>query len=496
MVGQLVVAGSAVNGFVAQDVTTANGRFVLNSDGSYAYTLTNPASTSPQSNGANTVLGVNQFTYVVLDADGNSTSGTVTIDVIDDAPIARLDTDAVTEGALTDGNVLSGVGTSSGTAGADTAGADGYTGSGGVVGVRAGSDVGTPAIGGTGAPIIGLYGTLTLGTGGGYTYVANDNGVTANQTDVFVYTVRDGDGDLSTTTLSINVNNVTVLATDSDVLVNEAGLPNGTAAATSSEIDADGVIAPSGGTGPYTFTLNGSADGAYGTLVLNATTGAYVYTLDTAYTTSPAANNGTNLEDNRDSFGYTVTDANGNSTTGVIDVDIIDDVPVIFYPDSAASLNGNSAPTTATLNLGNSIGADGLGSIVFDITDGQLATDINGLNLMLGGQQLYLHGDGTSVLTATTSAAATGGTLGYTVTIDAATGNYVFDVNGTISNGTETNFSNLTSSAAGNVQFRGIEVGPDATPIDVLLSASSNGAQATVNTDAELRSASTISRSG
>ena len=42
---------------------------------------------------------------------------------------------------------------------------------------------------------------------------------------MFVYTVKDGDGDLSTTTLTINLANVTLSATDTDALVNEAGLP-------------------------------------------------------------------------------------------------------------------------------------------------------------------------------------------------------------------------------------------------------------------------------
>ena len=42
---------------------------------------------------------------------------------------------------------------------------------------------------------------------------------------MFVYTVKDGDGDLSTTTLTINLADVTVLApTDNDVTVNENAL--------------------------------------------------------------------------------------------------------------------------------------------------------------------------------------------------------------------------------------------------------------------------------
>ena len=43
--------------------------------------------------------------------------------------------------------------------------------------------------------------------------------------------------------------------------------------------------------------------------------------------TAPDANNGTNTEQDKDSFSYTVTDANGNTATGTILVDIVDDVP-------------------------------------------------------------------------------------------------------------------------------------------------------------------------
>ena len=44
-----------------------------------------------------------------------------------------------------------------------------------------------------------------LQANGGYTYQSTANNITADTTDVFVYTVKDGDGDLSTTTLTINL---------------------------------------------------------------------------------------------------------------------------------------------------------------------------------------------------------------------------------------------------------------------------------------------------
>ena len=76
---------------------------------------------------------------------------------------------------------------------------------------------------GVGTNIAGLHGTLLLNADGSYTYQSTANNITADTTDVFVYTVKDGDGDLSTTTLTINLADATVLApADSDVTVNEA----------------------------------------------------------------------------------------------------------------------------------------------------------------------------------------------------------------------------------------------------------------------------------
>ena len=81
-----------------------------------------------------------------------------------------------------------------------------------------------------------------------------------------------------------------------------------------------------GGTPDYTFTLQGSSIGSNGTLSLNETTGAYTYTL-TSPVTGGTGNDGANTVDNVESFSVLVADADGNSETVTITVDVIDDVP-------------------------------------------------------------------------------------------------------------------------------------------------------------------------
>ena len=141
------------------------------------------------------------FTYRVTDANGNTATGTITVNIVDDVPTATLDSGNVNEGALL-------TVAASGVLSNDVAGADGFTAGGGVVGVRAaGGDLTTDVTTGVNTSIAGLHGTLILQANGSYTYQSTANNITANTTDVFVYTVRDGDGDLSTTTLTINLPN-------------------------------------------------------------------------------------------------------------------------------------------------------------------------------------------------------------------------------------------------------------------------------------------------
>ena len=138
------------------------------------------------------------FAVVVTDRDGDSNlPANLVIRIMDDAPVARADTDTLTPGQTTaDGNVLTGAGTTSGVA--DMQGADGGM---TVVGVAAGNGPGGDAPGTVGVAIVGAHGTLTLSADGSYSYVLTSGG----GSDVFTYTIRDADGSLAHATLTINL---------------------------------------------------------------------------------------------------------------------------------------------------------------------------------------------------------------------------------------------------------------------------------------------------
>ncbi|MDD1000762.1 retention module-containing protein [Pseudomonas sp. TNT2022 ID642] len=301
---------------------------------SYSYTLVENE-IHPNANGANSLT--ENFNVVATDTDGSTANGQINVNIVDDLPTAKPDTGSVAEGGTVNVSVL----------GNDISGADGAA---TVVGVRAGSNTGTSAIGGLNSNINGNFGYLTLDAAGNAVYHSNPNSVSPpGATDTFTYTIRDSDGDESTTTITINVADSKLVASvDQDVTVYEkaldlskdgADLAPGTV--TGSDPSNTGetatgtlVGAVTGGTGSITYTLVGSATGTYGQIQLNAD-GTYTYTLTSAPKTSPSANDGANTLS--ESFTYKATDALGNSTTSTLVVNIVDDVPKAVASDRSVA---------------------------------------------------------------------------------------------------------------------------------------------------------------
>ena len=327
------------------------------------------------------------ITATITDSTGDSASATLgigeAIEFEDDGPIAGDDTDSVGNLSSTSGNVITGEDTTSGDAGADEEGADGAT-------VTAVSSTNVPdntaSDAGGVLTILGEYGTLVINPDGSYTYTRFDaEPVTGS--DVFVYTLTDGDGDFDTATLTIGIldRGVTLGAiTDvgtPDHVIDEKNLADGT----------DPNAAALTKTGFFTFSaLDGTADddavtingidvtgatvdtpvvitGAYGTLTVtgysfNAETGMgqvdYSYTL-TGNTLDHSEDDQTGADDQvLDLFAVSVTDADGDQATGQLSIAVNDDGPIINSVMDAiiASVAGASFTGSYDANFG----ADGL----------------------------------------------------------------------------------------------------------------------------------------
>ncbi|MEJ8865446.1 retention module-containing protein [Pseudomonas jessenii] len=301
---------------------------------SYSYTL-NDNEAHPTANGTNSLT--ENFNVVATDSNGDTATGQINVNIIDDLPNAKPDSSSVVEGGTVNISVL----------GNDASGADGPA---TVVGVRAGGNTSTSAIGGLGNQINGTYGYLTLDANGNAVYHSNQDSVgDPGATDTFTYTVRDADGDESTTTITIDVASSTIKANpDSDVTVYEkaldlskdgldlvAGTVTGSDPGNTGETASGTLVGSvSGASGALTYTLVGSATGTYGKILINPD-GSYTYTLTSAPKTLPNANDGPNSLS--ESFTYKATDALGNSSTSTIVVNIVDDVPKAVATDRSVA---------------------------------------------------------------------------------------------------------------------------------------------------------------
>ena len=297
------------------------GSWKVNTDGTFNYTLT---SNTDDKAGDET----DSFTYTAVDQFGNTVTNTVTITIVDDVPVAMADTGNVTEGGTLT------VAAADGVLSNDKAGADGWANSGSaVVGVVAGnSDVAAEDLTSVGQQISGQYGTLTLNSDGSYTYVSTANSITGNEQDVFTYTVKDSDGGLVETTLTINVADVTATPTDTTGQVDEAGLTNGTDPDTTSEQITGASLNLQQG-----WSVDGAQTGSttLGDWTVNAD-GTFNYTLTSS--TEDKAGNET------DSFTYTAVDQFGNTVTNTVTITIVDDTPQV----SASGVAPGSLPVDET----------------------------------------------------------------------------------------------------------------------------------------------------
>ena len=172
----------------------------INSNGQYTVTLLKPIQHATAGTEDNDSV---QVTMTATNSAG-STQKTLTVTVDDDAPVTAADTRSMDEQTTVHGNVYSATGAGAGDA-VDAIGADGAAAGGAVISGKSVNLAGaTKGVDADGEVIAGQYGNLTLKSDGSYSYTAGDISGGGKQ-DVFQYTIKDADGDTSTTTLTINI---------------------------------------------------------------------------------------------------------------------------------------------------------------------------------------------------------------------------------------------------------------------------------------------------
>uniref|UniRef100_UPI000B546CA7 VCBS domain-containing protein n=1 Tax=Cobetia sp. QF-1 TaxID=1969833 RepID=UPI000B546CA7 len=334
------VDGSTVTADAAAVVTGDYGTLTLEADGSYSYVLdtTNPAVQSLDDGESL----ADAFSYTITDADGDTSSTTLTITVdgsTDGVPtITDISGDADNSVTEATGDTVTGSFTVAAQAGIDTV----------TIGGIDISDASTTPV-----EITTDEGTLTVtgydaGTGEvSYSYVedgASEDHTDGDITDSFSVVVTDITGQSSTDSLDIaildtapvanadtrNLGEDTTAALDGNVIDGA----NDTADTLGADATSVTSVTPDGGSASA-ITADAAAvvTGDYGTLTLNSD-GSYSYVLDTTKTQSLA--DGAQAED---VFSYTLTDADGDtsSTTLTINITGSDDLPILTADTGAVS---------------------------------------------------------------------------------------------------------------------------------------------------------------
>ncbi len=347
-------AGDVLTTVLGTNVT--NGTLTLNPDGSFDYTHDGSETTS------------DSFTYKVNDGaeDSNTATVSITINPVNDAPVAVADTYPTSEGGVLNTTAAQGVLVTNDT---DAEG-DALT-------AVLDTDV--------------VNGSLTLNADGSFDYTHDGSETTQ---DTFTYHANDGTDDSAVVTVTINVtpvNDPPVVVDDTYGPVAEGAVLNvntATGVLVSNDTDAEGDTLSAVVVTPPT----------HGALTLN-TDGSFSYT-----------HNGDHVA--TDSFTYKANDGAADSATTAtvtINVTLVDDAPVAV--DDGYGLSGPGA----------SINMDAAGGVLFNDSDEEGdnmtanlvtgPTHSSAFNLNADGSFTYTHDDGaTTVDTFTYNVTANGKT--------------------------------------------------------------------------------------
>jgi len=201
--------GSGSAGILGSALTGTYGQLTLNANGSYSYVANQSAANALASGESAT----DSFNYTISDGNAGTDTAVLTITIygVNDAPTAVNDTDSVDE----DGTVTK-TGSQDDALNDDT---DSDTSDSLVVThiQPSGGSTSTVSTSSTydssGTSVTGTYGTITIGADGSYTYTADQSAAddldAGDQvTDVFTYTISDGNGGTDTATITITVTGI------------------------------------------------------------------------------------------------------------------------------------------------------------------------------------------------------------------------------------------------------------------------------------------------
>ncbi|OGB25028.1 MAG: hypothetical protein A3I66_03335 [Burkholderiales bacterium RIFCSPLOWO2_02_FULL_57_36] len=238
--------------------------------------------------------------------------------------------------------------------------------------------------GNVGAGVAGTFGTLTLNADGSYTYVVDNTNVSVNAlrqasdtvTDTFAYTMRDTAGLTSTVNLVVTIQGSNdapvasgaVAGSVADTAANDT-FTNLTGSFSATDVDTGDTQTWSVGGGTVQI-------GTYGTLNLNATTGAYTYVVNAAAVNAlPAGSNPTDV------FTATVTDTAGATSTQTLTVSVAgtNDTPGAANNVLSVAINGNHVLAAADFGFSDPDTGDTLQAVTITSLPGN-------------GQFLYYNG--------------------------------------------------------------------------------------------------------